>query len=86
MKVHTKNIGKILAKINIHEHALPICIIRFINVSAKTKKKYKETFNNNISETVFPIWLKFENYFFLCNSPISIFTSGFLLISKYQKI
>ena len=41
--------GKILAKININEHILPIFLINFINLLAKTKK-YKESFNNHFSK------------------------------------
>ena len=61
MKVYSSNIGKILPKININEHILPIFLINFINILAKTIK-YKESFNSNISKTVCPIWLKFEKY------------------------
>ena len=39
-------IHQILAKINIHEHILPIFHINFINILVITIK-YKETFNNN---------------------------------------
>ena len=59
MKVYSQNIGKILAKININEHILPIFIIKFINVLAKTIK-YKESLNINYSKTLCLIWLKFE--------------------------
>ena len=60
MKFYSQNIGKILAKININEHILPIFLIKFINILAKTIK-YKESLNINFSKTVCPIWLKFEN-------------------------
>ena len=48
MKVYLSNIGKILAKININEHILPIFLINVINILAKTIK-YKESFNGNFS-------------------------------------
>ena len=60
MKVYSYNIGKILPKINISEHILWIFLKNFINILAKAIR-YKESFNRNISETVCPIWLKFEN-------------------------
>ena len=39
---------------------LPIFLINLINILAKTIK-YKESFNRNFSQTVCPIWPKFEN-------------------------
>ena len=41
MKVNSQNIGKILAKINIHEHILTIFLIDFINILTKTIKSEK---------------------------------------------
>ena len=51
MKVYSQDIGKILAKINIHEHILLIFLINFINILAKTVR-YKESLNTNFSKTV----------------------------------
>ena len=34
MKVYSQNVGKILAKLNINEHILPIFLIKFINILA----------------------------------------------------
>ena len=52
MKAYSPNIGKILAKININEHILPI-----FHQSEKRAKtvKYKESLNINLSKTVCPI-------------------------------
>ena len=49
MKAYSQNIGKILAKININEHILPI-----FHQSEKRAKtvKYKESLNINLSKTV----------------------------------
>ena len=52
MKVYSQNIGKILAKININEHILPIFLIKFINILAKTIK-YKKSLNINFSKTAY---------------------------------
>ena len=60
MKIYSQNIGKIWAKINIHDHTLLIFFINFINILAKTIK-YKKSFNGIFSITVCPIWLKFDN-------------------------
>ena len=57
MKVYSLNIGKLLAKININEHILPIFLITAINILAKTMI-YKETKNNHILKTVCPISIK----------------------------
>ena len=54
MKVYSLNVGKILATININDHILPISLINFINILAKTLK-YKESFKGNFSKTVCPI-------------------------------
>ena len=40
-----------MAKLNINEHILPIFLINFINILAKTIK-YKESFNGNFSKNV----------------------------------
>ena len=84
MKVYSLNIGKILPKININEHILPIFLINFINILAKTIK-YKESFNGNISKTVClklaEIWELSLACLSLCNRPtlISNGTTSFCL-------
>ena len=57
MKIYSWNIGKILPKININEHILPISLINFINILANTIW-YKETKNKHILKTVCPISFK----------------------------
>ena len=51
IKVVWKFVHKILAKINIKEHILPIFLINVINILAKTIY-YKNTKNKYISNTV----------------------------------
>ena len=48
-----------MAKISISEHILPIFIINFINILAKTKK-YKESFNGNFSKTLCTIFVEIQ--------------------------
>ena len=60
MKINSRNIGKILATINIYEHILPIFLIKFINLLAK-RIEHMESLNINFSKPVRPIWLKFED-------------------------
>ena len=48
-----------MAKINISEHILPIFLINFINILAKTIK-YKESFNGNFSKTLCPIFAEIQ--------------------------
>ena len=61
MKVYSWNIGKILAKINIKEHILPIFLINVINILAKTTV-YKEAKNKHILKTTCPISIKQKLY------------------------
>ena len=61
MKVYSWNIGKILAKMNIHDHILPIFLINFINILANTIQ-YKENKNKCIPKTVCPISFKQKLY------------------------
>ena len=57
----TERMGVRATKNNSNEHILPIFLINFINILAKTIR-YKESFNNSISKTLCLIWLKFEKY------------------------
>ena len=70
MKVVWRFSHKILAKININKHILPILLINFINILAKTIK-YNYFRILSFSKTVCMIWLKFENYCSLHNSGVA---------------
>ena len=48
-----------MAETNINVHILPIFLINFINILAKTIE-YKKSFKGNFSKTLCPIWLKFS--------------------------
>ena len=54
VNLYVYNFSKILSKLHIHDHFLPIFVINFINLLAKTTK-YKKSFKRNIPKTVCPI-------------------------------
>ena len=57
MKVYSVNIGKILAKIYINEHTLPIIIINIIHILAQAII-YEEAKSKHILKTVCLISIK----------------------------
>ena len=63
-KVYLWNIGKILAKININEHILPIFLFSFSNILAKNNKIqriFQQQFLKNCMSNLDEIWEFNEN-------------------------